>query len=217
MKRILSIFLLSSVLLLLISSKTYAISTENPYSKFISDSYYEISSDYISGITDKLENLHGSGSVCIDYLAEEILLHRGILFTAHTIQSYTQNPELIDIIDDIMDNYSGELREMRIELTTLIDAANKNKDQFKVDTEYVKQYKTVINKLNKTLSQIKSKNNSELDYIKQTIALLEASKEISSINNECATSDLVKKIATNTIENSTNYISRLKALEKAFE
>ena len=215
MKRIFSIFLLSSVLLLL-SSKTYAISIENPYSKFISDSYYEVSSDYITGITDKLENLHGSGSVCIDYLAEEILLHRGILFASHTIESYTQNPELIDIIDDIMDNYSGELREMRIELTSLIDEASKNKGQFKEDTEYVKQYKIAINKLNKALSQIKSKNNSELDYIKQTIALLEASKEISLINNECATSELVKKIATNTIENSTNYISRLKTLETAF-
>lgn len=217
MKKFFSIFLLSTILLLLITSKTYATSIENPYSKFISDSYYEISSDYITGITDKLENLHGSGSVCIDYLAEEILLHRGILFTSHTIQSYTQNPELIDIIDDIMDNYSGELREMRIELLNLIDEANKNKEQFKEDTEYVKQYKIVIDKLNKSLSKIKSENYSELDYIKQTIALLEASNEISLINNECATSELVKKIAANTIENSKNYISRLKLLETAFE
>ena len=100
--------------------------SEDPYSAFIDDSYYNITNDYLTTIINKLSSLPPSGNPCIDYLGEEILLHRAILFTSHIIQGYTSNPELIDITDDIIENYTGELKEMRIELAKLIDNSKKN-------------------------------------------------------------------------------------------
>lgn len=187
-------------------------SIENPYSQFVDDPYYEVTSDYINGIRDNLIKLPGSGSVCIDYLAEEILLHRAILFASNNIESYSNNPELIDIVDDIIDNYTGELREMREELSKLIDTY-KDKEPFKEDSEYIKEYKLIIDKLVKDLAQVKIDDSNELTYIKQTLALLQASHDISLIDNTCAKSKLVKEIAKNELTNTEAYIARLKTLE----
>lgn len=219
MKKLLS-FLLSALTLtsiLLCNLSTSASCIENPYSQFVDDPYYEVTSDYINGIVDKLSKLPASGSVCIDYLGEEILLHRAILFASNNIESYSNNPELLDITDDIIDSYTGELREMREELGTLIDTYEKNKEQLKEDDDYIKQYKVIVDKLVKDLSLVKSSDNNEVTYIKQAIAILQASHDISSINNKCAKSALVKKIAKNEITNTEGYISRLKTLEAAFK
>lgn len=219
MKRFINSFLalLTFMSIILCSLTVSAATTENPYSQFIDDPYYEVTSDYLTGIVDKLSKLQGSGSVCIDYLGEEILLHRAILFTTNNIESYSSNPELIDITDDIIDNYTGELKEMRIELSKLIDTYGKDKNLLKEDTEYIKQYKTIIDKLKKDLSQINASDSNEVTYIKEAIAILQASRDLSSIDNKCAKSDLVKEIAKNEITNTEAYISRLKTLEKALK
>lgn len=211
---LLALLTISSLLLsnLFASAK----SIENSYSQFVADPYYEVTSDYLNGIRDKLVKLPGSGSVCIDYLSEEILLHRALLFTAHNIQSYSNNPELIDITDEIIDNYTGELREMREELAKLIDTL-KDKEPLKEDSEYIKEYKLVIDKLVKDLAQVKSADSNELTYIKQAIALLQASHDIALIDNKCTKSKLVKEISQNTASNTEAYISRLKTLETAFK
>lgn len=219
MKKFLSLFLalltLTSILLCNLSVSAECI--ENPYSQFIDDPYYKITSGFINEISDKLVKLPGSGSVCIDYLSEEILLHRALLFTANNIESYSSNPELTDITDDIIDNYTGELKEMRMELTKLIDTYGKDKNQLKEDTEYIKQYKVIVDKLANDLKEINANDSNELTYIKQTIAILQASYDISSIDNKCAKSQLVKEIAKNEITNTKQYISRLKTLETALK
>ena len=218
MKKIIS-FLLS--MLTLISMMLYnlpvsAACIENPYSQFIDDPYYELTQDHINGIVSQLSNLPSSGSVCIDYLGEEILLHRAILFATHNIESYSSNPELIDIIDDIVDNYTGELKEMREELNKLIENAKNTKD-LKEDTEYHKNFKVIADKLSKEISKIPTNESNELTYIKQINALLQASHDIALLDNKCAKSELVKEIAKVTITNTEEYMSRLKTLEQALK
>lgn len=219
MKKIISFLLavLTLLSMILYNLSVSAACIENPYSQFIDDPYYEITHDYINGIVSKLSNLPSSGSVCIDYLGEEILLHRAILFATHNIESYSSNPELTDISDDIIDNYTGELKEMRIELSRLIDTYGKSKEQFKEDTEYIKQYKVIIDKLQKDLAEVKASDSNEITYIKQAIALLQASHDISELDNKCAKSELVKEISKNEVTNTEAYISRLKTLQSAFK
>lgn len=209
--------ILTLLSMLLCSFPVSATAIENPYSKFTDSSYYEVTNDYINEIASALSKLPASGSVCIDYLGEEILLHRAILFATHNIESYSSNPELIDISEDILDNYTGELREMRIELSRLIDDYGKNKEEFKEDKEYIKQYKLIIDKLQKDLAEVKSSDINEVSYIKQTIALLQASHDISSLDNKCAKSELVKEISKVETKNTEDYISRLKTLQSAFK
>lgn len=209
--------ILTLVSMLLFSLPVSATCIENPYSQFIDDPYYEVTSDYITGIVSKLSNLSASGSICIDYLGEEILLHRAILFATHNIESYSSNPELTDISDDMIDNYTGEIKEMRIELSKLIDTYGKTKEQFKDDTEYIKQYKVIIDKLQKDLAEVKASDSNEIAYIKQAIAILQASYSISLLDNKCAKSELVKETSKSEIINTQAYISRLKALESSLK
>lgn len=219
MKKIVCFLLaiLTLLSMLLCSLPVSATCIENPYSQFIDDPYYEVTHDYINGIVSKLSNLPASGSVCINYLGEEILLHRAILFATNNIESYSSNPELIDISDDIIDNYTGELKELRIELSKLIDTYGKNKEKFKEDAEYIKQYKVIIDKLQKDLSAISPSESNEMTYIKQVISLLQASHDISALDNKCAKSELVKEISKNEVTNTEAYISRLKILESALK
>ena len=219
MKKIITFLLaiLTLLSMILYNLPVSAACIENPYSQFIDDPYYEVTSDYINGIVSKLSNLPASGSVCIDYLGEEILLHRAILFATHNIESYSSNPELTDISDDIIDNYTGELKEMRIELSRLIDTYGKSKEQFKEDTEYIKQYKVIIDKLQKDLAAVKASDSNEISYINQAIALLQASHDISALDNKCAKSELVKEISKNETTNTQAYISRLKTLQSALK
>lgn len=209
--------MLTLVSMLLFSLPVSATCIENPYSQFIDDPYYEVTSDYITGIVSKLSNLSASGSICIDYLGEEILLHRAILFATHNIESYSSNPELTDISDDMIDNYTGEIKEMRIELSKLIDTYGKTKEQFKDDTEYIKQYKVIIDKLQKDLAEVKASDSNEIAYIKQAIAILQASYSISLLDNKCAKSELVKETSKSEIINTQAYISRLKLLESSLK
>ena len=118
---------------------------------------------------------------------------------------------------DIIDNYSGELKELRIELSKLIDTYGKNKEKFKEDAEYIKQYKVIIDKLQKDLSAISPSESNEMTYIKQVISLLQASHDISSIDNKCVKSEVVKKTSKNEITNTEAYISRLKTLESTLK
>ena len=219
MKKIISFSLaiLTLLSMLLCNLPVSATCIENPYSQFIDDPYYEVTHNYINEIASKLSKLPSSGSVCIDYLGEEILLHRAILFATHTIESYSSNPELTDISDEIIDNYTGELKEMRIELSRLIDTYGKSKEQFKEDTEYIKQYKVIIDRLQKDLAEVKGSDSNEISYIKQAIALLQASHDISVLDNKCAKSELVKKISKNETTNTEAYISRLKTLQSALK
>lgn len=219
MKKIISFLLviLTVLSMILCNLPVSATCIENPYSQFIDDPYYEVTYNYINGIVSKLSKLHDSGSGCINYLGEEILLHRAILFATNNIESYSSNPELIDISDDIIDNYTGELKELRIELSKLIDTYGKNKEKFKEDAEYIKQYKVIIDKLQKDLSAISPSESNEMTYIKQVISLLQASHDISSIDNKCVKSEVVKKTSKNEITNTEAYISRLKTLESTLK
>lgn len=188
--------------------------SEDPYSAFIDDSFYNITNDYLNTIINKLKSLPPSGDPCIDYLGEEILLHRAILFTSHIIQGYTSNPELIDITDDIIENYTGELKEMRIEIAKLIDNSKKNNSS-KFDDAYYKNFKPISNKLSSDFSKISSKDSNDLTYIKEAIILLQASYDISSIDNICTNNELVTRIAKNSLNNTSEYISKLKTLENS--
>lgn len=219
MKKLIS-FLLSAltiVSMIFYSLPVSAASVENPYSQFIDDPYYKVTSNYLNEIVDKLSNLKSSGNTCIDYLGEEILLHRAILFTTNNIQSYSSNPELNDITDDMLDNYTGELREMRDELAGLINNYSKDKKEVKEKNNYIKDYGVIIDKLKKELSQISTSDSNEIVYIKQAVAILQASYDISSINNNCVESPVAKEIAKNEINNTQAYISRLKTLENSLK
>lgn len=219
MKKLIS-FLLSAltiVSMIFYSLPVSAASVENPYSQFIDDPYYKVTSNYLNEIVDKLSNLKSSGNTCIDYLGEEILLHRAILFSTNNIQSYSSNPELNDIADDMLDNYTGELREMRDELAGLINNYNKDKKEVKEKNNYIKDYGVIIDKLKKELSQISTSDSNEIAYIKQAVAILQASYDISSIDNNCVKSPVAKEIAKNEINNTQAYISRLKTLENSLK
>ena len=219
MKKLIS-FLLSAltiVSMIFYSLPVSAASVENPYSQFIDDPYYKVTSNYLNEIVDKLSNLKSSGNTCIDYLGEEILLHRAILFSTNNIQSYSSNPELNDIADDMLDNYTGELREMRDELAGLINNYNEDKKEVKEKNNYIKDYGVIIDKLKKELSQISTSDSNEIVYIKQAVAILQASYDISSIDNNCVKSPVAKEIAKNEINNTQAYISRLKTLENSLK
>ena len=219
MKKLIS-FLLSAltiVSMIFYSLPVSAASVENPYSQFIDDPYYKVTSNYLNEIVDKLSNLKSSGNTCIVYLGEEILLHRAILFSTNNIQSYSSNPELNDIADDMLDNYTGELREMRDELAGLINNYSKDKKKVKENNNYIKDYGVIIDKLKKELSQISTSDSNEIVYIKQAVAILQASYDISSINNNCVESPVAKEIAKNEINNTQAYISRLKTLENSLK
>ena len=219
MKKLIS-FLLSAltiVSMIFYSLPASATCVENPYSQFIDDPYYKVTSNYLNEIVDKLSNLKSSGNTCIDYLGEEILLHRAILFSTNNIQSYSSNPELNDIADDMLDNYTGELREMRDELAGLINNYSKDKKKVKENYIYIKDYGVIIDKLKKELSQISTSDSNEIVYIKQAVAILQASYDISSIDNNCVKSPVAKEIAKNEINNTQAYISRLKTLENSLK
>ncbi len=83
--------------------------------------------------------------------------------------------------------------------------------------EYIKQYKAIIDKLQKDLAEVKTSDSNEIAYIKQAIAILQASYSISSLDNKCAKSDLVKEISKNELTNTQAYISRLKTVESALQ
>ena len=106
---------------------------------------------------------------------------------------------------------------MRIELSRLSDTYGKSKEQFKEDTEYIKQYKVIIDKLQKDLAAVKASDSNEISYINQAIALLQASHDISALDNKCAKSELVKEISKNETTNTQAYISRLKTLQSALK
>lgn len=190
--------------------------SEDPYSAFIDDSYYNITNDYLTTIINKLSSLPPSGNPCIDYLGEEILLHRAILFISHIIQGYTSNPELIDITDDIIENYTGELKEMRIELAKLIDNSKKNNSS-KFDDSYYKEFNPIANKLSTDFSKISSKDSNDLTYIKEVLILLQASHDIADIDSICTNNDLVSKISKNSLTNTSGYISRLTTLKNSIK
>ena len=144
------------------------------------------------------------------------MLHRAILFTSHIIQGYTSNPELIDITDDIIENYTGELKEMRIELAKLIDNSKKNNSS-KFDDSYYKEFNPIANKLSTDFSKISSKDSNDLTYIKEVLILLQASHDIADIASICTNNDLVSKISKNSLTNTSGYISRLTTLKNSIK
>ena len=173
--------------------------SEDPYSAFIDDSYYNITNDYLTTIINKLSSLPPSGNPCIDYLGEEILLHRAILFTSHIIQGYT-----------------SKLKEMRIELAKLIDNSKKNNSS-KFDDSYYKEFNPIANKLSTDFSKISSKDSNDLTYIKEVLILLQASHDIADIDSICTNNDLVSKISKNSLTNTSGYISRLTTLKNSIK
>ena len=165
--------------------------SEDPYSAFIDDSYYNITNDYLTTIINKLSSLPPSGNPCIDYLGEEILLHRAILFTSHIIQGYTSNPELID--------------------------NSKKNNSSKFDDSYYKEFNPIANKLSTDFSKISSKDSNDLTYIKEVLILLQASHDIADIDSICTDNDLVSKISKNSLTNTSGYISRLTTLKNSIK
>ena len=165
--------------------------SEDPYSAFIDDSYYNITNDYLTTIINKLSSLPPSGNPCIDYLGEEILLHRAILFTSHIIQGYTSNPELID--------------------------NSKKNNSSKFDDSYYKEFNPIANKLSTDFSKISSKDSNDLTYIKEVLILLQASHDIADIDSICTNNDLVSKISKNSLTNTSGYISRLTTLKNSIK
>lgn len=210
----LAVLTLSSIFIgnLSISAQTI----EDPYANYIDDPYTEVTGDYIKGLTDRLINFKPSGDVCVDYLYQEILLHRALLFTAYNIEQFTQNPELLDIADDIDEYYLGELRELRNSLPNIIKqlkAENLKND----DTAYMKDYKDVIDNMNKELSSINSNESAESTYIKQSIALLEAIDSLSKNSLKYSKNTLTKDISDSIVKNTSTYIARLQTLQKSLK
>lgn len=192
---------------------TSAKTIEDPYANYIDDPYIEATNDYIKGLTDRLTNFKPSGDVWVDYLYQEIVLHRALLFVAHNIEQFTKNPQLLDIADDIDDYYLGELTELRELLPNVIKqikAENLKND----DTAYMKDYKDVIDKMNKDLSSINSNESDEATYIKQSIALLEAIDSLSKNGLKYSKNTLTKDIADSIVKNTSGYITRLQTLQK---
>ena len=69
MKKLIS-FLLSAltiVSMIFYSLPVSAASVENPYSQFIDDPYYKVTSNYLNEIVDKLSNLKSSGNTSSGY------------------------------------------------------------------------------------------------------------------------------------------------------
>ena len=129
---------------------------------------------------------------------------------------FINNPELIDITDDIIENYTGELKEMRIELAKLIDNSKKNNSS-KFDDSYYKEFNPIANKLSTDFSKISSKDSNDLTYIKEVLILLQASHDIADIDSICTNNDLVSKISKNSLTNTSGYISRLTTLKNSIK
>lgn len=217
-KKFLSLFLASLTLLSILSNSILvsAKSFEDPYSKYMVDSYIETTNDYIYGLADRLIKFTPSKDVCVDFLYQEILLHRALLFTTSNIESFTKNPELLDITDDISDYYSGELKEMREALTNLITLL-KTTDFKNDDTAYMKDYKAVIDKMVSELSTTNAKESDEATYLKQSLAILDAIYSLAENSLKYSKNTLTKEIAESIIKNTDTYINSLQALQKTIK
>ena len=191
-------------------------SLEDPYAKYIDDTYMETTNNYIKGLTDRLIKFIPSKNVCIDYLYQEILLHRLLLFTSYTVEQYTKNPELLDITDDITDYYSGQLKELRDSLPEVINSI-KSQNLKNDDADYMKDYKGIVDKMILDLSSIKNDESFESTYIKQSIAILEAIYSLSNNSLKYSKNTLTKEISESIVKNTPTYISRLQTLQKSIK
>lgn len=214
----LSLFLAALSLFSMLSNSisTYAQYSEDPYSKYVDDPYIETTKDFIGGLTYRLSKFTPSKDVAVDFLYQEILLHRALLFATYSIEEYTRNPELLDITDDITDFYSGEIKEIR-ETLSKITGLLKTTDLKNDDTAYIKDYKSVIAKMSDELSSTTPKESAEETYIKQSLALLEAIYSLAENSVKYSKNTLTKDISESIIKNTSSYINRLQTLQKSIK
>lgn len=188
---------------------------EDPYSQFVDDPYYENTSDTITGIVNQLKNLPASGNVNIDFLAEEILLHKIVVNTSAVVTGYVKNSEISNYTSDAIDGYSGQLREMRILLSDLL--SNKDKiDKSNTDKEYMADAKAIIDTLSKELNSINPDDEVEIIYLKQNMATLKAANALAQNEVKYSKNKITSEISDNIIKFTTTDLSRLSTIEKAF-
>lgn len=192
---------------------TFAQTIEDPYSNYIDDPYIEVTNDYIQGLADRLTKFKPSGDVAVDYLSQEILLHRALLFASYNVEQFTKNPELLDITDDITDYYLGELKELKELLPNVIKEI-KSKNLKNDDTTYMNDYKGIIDNMNKELSSINSKESAEVIYLKQSLAILQAMYSLSQNSLKYSKGTLTKEISESIVKDTPTYISKLQELQK---
>lgn len=160
------------------------------------DVFYSKATDIIKNMERALNNIPITGDVDIDYLNQMIALHDEEIQLSLIIQSYTSNPQIIELAGDILEAENGELREMRILRKELIKDVKKDAEKSKT---YSDAYKDIIQKSFKDLKAYKSTGNAEKDYLNIMALNNKIGIELSANLLKHSQNDIVKKIAQNII------------------
>lgn len=185
----------------LISIPVYAkplnkIDTECMKIDIAEDVFYSRAIEIIKSMENTLSNIPITGDVDVDYLNQMIALHEEEIQLSLIIQSYTSNPQIIELAEDIVEAENGELREMRILRKELIKDVKKDAEKSQI---YSAAYKEIIQKSFKDLKSYKSTGSSEKDYLNIMAINNKIGIELSANLLKHSQNDIVKKIAQNII------------------
>lgn len=185
----------------LISIPVYAkplsrIETECMKIDIAEDVFYSKAIEIIKNMERVLSNIPITGDVDIDYLNQMIALHDEEIKLSLIIQSYTSNPQIIELSGDILEAENGELREMRILRKELLKEVKKDSEKSKA---YTDAYKEIIKNSFKDLNSYKSTGNAEKDYLNIMALNNKIGIELSANLLKHSQNDIVKKIAQNVI------------------
>lgn len=182
--------------------------------KISEDVYLNKANNIIKNMEKILSNVAITGDVDIDYLNQMIALHSEEIQLSVIIQSYTSNPQVIELASDIVDAENGELREMRILRDELLKDIKKNPEKEK---EYLAKYKDILQKRFKELKEFKSLGSAEKDYLSIIALSNKTGIEISTELLKYSENNTVKKIAENIIKTKGQQIVEINRILPALK
>lgn len=170
------------------------------------DVFFNKATDIVKNMERVLMNLPITGDVDVDYLNQMITLHDEEIKLSTIIQSYTSNPQVIELAADIVDAENGELREMRILRKEILKDLKKDPERSKL---YIDTYKEIVKKSFADLKSYKTTGNPEKDYLNLTALTNKTGIEMSANLLKYSKNETVKKIAQNIIRIKSAQISEI--------
>lgn len=154
----------------------------------------------IKAVEDVLKATKPTGNIDIDYLNQMIKKHSEEIQLSLAIQSYTNNPTIISLANDILAAENGELREMRIYRKELFDKYKAGSEE---DKEYIDESKKIQENMFKSFKDYKPTANDDKDYLNYILIGNNASIDMSKLALKSLKNDITKKIAQNIIREKT--------------
>lgn len=165
----------------------------------------------IKAIEDVLNATKPTGNIDIDYLNQMVKQHSEEIQLSLAIQSYTDNPTIINLANDILAAENGELREMRIYRKELFDKYKAGSEQ---DKEYIDESKKIQETMFKNFKDYKVTADDDKDYLNYILIGNNAAIDISKTALKSLKNDTTKKIAQNIIREKTEQNKTIEDLLK---